>query len=141
MATLQSDLVLADVMPDSNVPAGMVLSAIGTYIVPTGGLSADDVIEMVPIPEGAQILDIVLHADNGTASLVIDVGDGDDVDRYLDGVDGSAAVIASLSADGDVAASPVGHTYSADDTIDITLLAAGATATHVYTMTVTYVMG
>ncbi len=114
--TVQSDAVKSDVMPDHSVPAGIVLSRTGTYVA-TAELDANSVLEMVPIPAGAQVLDIILKTSALGAGRTIDVGDGGDIDRFVDGGDASGAAVFRLSA-----AAGLNHEYAADDTIDIKVL-------------------
>lgn len=138
--TYYSSAVLSKDSPASNVPVGMVLGVKGTYTVPSGDIGAGDTIQMVYIPEGAIILDLVVSCSNGTvSSMTIDVGDDGDPDRFLDGIDGSAAFIASLSADGDVDNDGVGYEYTAENTIDM-LMSHAALEDDAYTMVVTYMM-
>ncbi len=139
MADVQSDLVVNGSVGHSSSPKGMVLAASASYIIPASeGPGQNDKVSMVPVPKGAVVLDVVVSATGGAASLSVDVGDDDDVDRFLDGITNTAAAVASLGADG--AAAGVGHEYTVDDTVDITFLGAAPTATHVYTMVVTYMM-
>lgn len=142
MADVQSPAVIANNYPSSNVPRGMVLASVGSYTIPaTDGPGIGDKVEMVRVPKGAIILDVVVSCPvAGTATMTIDVGDDALVDRFVDGIVASAAFVSSLSADGDDANSGVGYEYTTDDTIDMTFLTAAPTATHVYTMVVTYVM-
>lgn len=83
----------------------------------TTALVIDDVIEMIPLAEGVSVLDVILSTedlDSGTA-LLLDVGDGDTDDRYIaaDTV-GQAGGVARMSLHGGH-----GHTYTADDTLDV----------------------
>ena len=59
----------------------------------------------IPIPAGATVLDVRFMNDalwtNGT-SAVLNVGDGDDADGYLDGVDVLAAPIANIAGAGGI---------------------------------------
>ena len=89
----------------------------------------DDVIEMVPVYAGETVVGVSLAATdldtNGAPAIVMDVGDGDDVDFYIDGS------TAGQAGGGTVMTAPkVGFpkTYAADDTIDIRLDVAAATA-------------
>ena len=139
MPTFQTTEAAARDCGGSNVPAGMVIAVKGIWTVPAGTV-ATDVIEMVPVPAGATMLDVVVQASGGTTSLSLDVGDAVDPDRFIDGLTNTAAVISSVGSGGAVASVPVGFTYTEDDTIDITLVGAGATEDQVYTMVATYVM-
>lgn len=93
--------------------------------------AANDVLEVLPIPAKTLVLNVgvdVTTAD-GTAST-IDIGDGDDVDGYIDGHDanavGSAATVLALTeaAPNTVTGYSNGKYYAAADTIDITMLTA-----------------
>jgi len=125
--TAGTTAVYADVMPDHSVPAGIVLSRTGTYLA-TAALDANSIIQMVPIPKGAQVLDIILKTSALGTARTIDVGDGGDIDRFVDGGDASGAALFRLSA-----VAGLNHEYTADDTIDIKVLGdtfpAGGTAT------------
>lgn len=83
-------------------------------------LALNDVIEMVWVPEGAIIHDLVLSCedlDTGTAAITLSLGDGDDADRYITDSDiGQAGGMARLENQGGHM-----HTYSAADTIDVTV--------------------
>jgi hypothetical protein len=97
-----------------------------TYTV-AAALVVNDVIQMVKIPAGATILDVVLSAsdlDTGTsAAIVLDVGDDGDTDRFIDGsTAGQAGGVTHLN-------NRAGHcyTYTADNTIDVLVQVAPAT--------------
>jgi hypothetical protein len=78
---------------------------------------ANDVVQALNVP--AETLVEVLTALSG--SVTLDLGDGGDVDRYVDG-DTNAVGHATTVAN----ASNSGHVYATADTIDVTVL--GATA-------------
>ena len=120
----------------STVPMGVLIAATGVQTAPAG-TAIGDVIEMVPVPKGATVVDVKLHASAGTSLLTISVGDAGVPARYISALDAAAAVVASAN---NAAGNPVGYAYPANDTVDMVLAGAGATATHVYTMVVTYVM-
>lgn len=40
-----------------------------------------------PLPIGARVLNVILYTDDMGSTVTCDVGDADDADRYLDGVD------------------------------------------------------
>jgi len=102
----------------------------------TAALANTDVIKMVPVQAGEQVVGgWVFSPDldtNGAPTITIDVGDGDDPDRYVDGstVPRAGGIIefgAGVAATAAGAAS-FNHVYTAADTIDITVSAAVATA-------------
>jgi len=139
MATLTTSKVAAGVQARS-IENGVV-SVTATYTL-TAALAAADVIQMVKVPSGATVLNVILSCTdldtNGSPAIVLDVGDGDDTDRFIDGATvGQAGGVATLNAH-------VGHgyAYTADDTIDVTVATGpgtGATSGTVR-LTVLYTM-
>jgi hypothetical protein len=124
MATVQTTAVIAGVRPDANCPAGVVLSRSGLFTLAASdgdatALASGDVIEMVPVPKGAQIIDIMLEWTDldSSSGPTMDVGDGDATNGYLDGLDITAAGKATLTA-GTFVAYSIGKEYTAADTID-----------------------
>lgn len=103
--------------------------------------AVNDVVEMVPVPAGATITGITVGATdldtNGSPAIVLDVGDGSDVDRFIDG----ATVGQAGGSSSAFAVNGFGYTYSANDTIDVLVATGPATgaAGTVY-MRVAYVM-
>ena len=141
MATYTTSEVGSGVAPRS-VHAGVV-SVSSTFTVSTA-LAANDVIQMVKVPEGATVLDVILLSDDldigGTPAIVLDVGDGSDTNRFITGSTigqgGGVERMNSQVSHGETAK------YSSDDTIDITVAtgpATGATGVKV-TLTVLYTM-
>lgn len=116
-------------------------SATATQTIATA-LTASDVIEMIKVPAGARVIDCILVAgdlDTGaTPAIVLEVGDGDDRDRWIDGSTvGQAGGVARNNV-----ATGVDHTYATDDTVDVFVLTApqtGATGV-VVTLTVFYTL-
>lgn len=147
MATVSSDKVGSGVQP--RTPHSGVVSVTESYSVPASGdgTAAGDVIQMVKIPKGATVLEVILTSEDldtdASPTVVLDVGDGDDADRYIDGSDiGQAGGVARLGS-GVAAATTDGliHTYDAEDTIDVTVATAGTTkAAGVITLTVLYTL-
>ena len=83
-------------------------------------LGAADVLEVIRIPAQTLVTNVALEvttAEGGT--LTIDVGDGDNPDGYLDGVNGNATAAYLTVAGTD--AFEAGKYYTAADTIDIVL--------------------
>ena len=85
---------------DGNViDAGMrgagVLCCVDTYTYTDE--EADSVLDINTPPKGSRILDIVLVSACAETSLVFDVGDSADEDRYLDAAVGSAASITRMN--------------------------------------------
>ena len=124
----------------------------------SSGLAVTDTISGINIPKFATITDYYLIFDefdtNVTPTGTFDLGDADDVDRYLNGVTMGAttnvfdrrdadAVGALVTTVGDTTNTPsngVGFTYTADSTILLTVANAIATAATVgqLVLTVTY---
>lgn len=118
-----------------------VTSVSGEYSI-AAALVINDVIQMVKIPKGATILDMVLAADdldtNVSPAITLDVGDGTTADRFI--------AASTIAQGGGVArlgqVDGVQFTYTADDTIDVKVKAApgtGATEGHIR-LTVLYTM-
>ena len=109
-------------------------------------LTSGDVLEVLQIPAGTQVLAVGLNvttAEGGT--LTVDVGDGDDPDGYLDGVNGNAVagysssqVTISEGAPNTLSpALPWGKYYASADTIDVkTVNAADAAVMTVWALVV-----
>jgi len=97
-----------------------------TYTV-TAALVVNDVIQMVKVPSGAIITGVTIGATdldtNGAPAIVLDVGDGDDTARFIDG----ATVGQGGGSSDTLAVAGFGYTYSADDTIDVIVQVAPAT--------------
>jgi len=135
MATYQTTAVIAGVRPDATCPAGIVLSRYGLFTLAASGgdataLAQNDVIEMVPVPKGAQIIDInVQWTDLASAgSPTMDVGDGDDTNGWIDGLNITAAGISCLKT-ATFSAYYIGKEYTAADTIDVKIMDADCNAT------------
>lgn len=138
MATYDSPAVAAGVPPRA-IHAG-VTQASASFAL-TAALALNDVVRMVKVPRGATVLDVVLATtdlDTGSPAIVLDVGDGDDADRFVDG--------ATIGQGGGVARmnNPAGarHAYAADDTVDVLVATApgtGATSGTI-TLSVLYTM-
>jgi hypothetical protein len=102
-------------------------------------LLASDILEMVKVPAGATIQEIVLST---TASLgatsTVEIGDGGDTDRFFVAANfgnGAAGLIRNGVAAGH------GYKYTAEDTIDVRIATNATPATGaVVTMTVFYSM-
>lgn len=123
-------------------------SVIGTYTAATGAdLDTDDCIQMVKIPKGATILETIvavraagLDTSTGCTWSLGDTDSTDDLDRYI-----TVQTVGQSSAGGVVRMNnPAGHGYkfTADGTIDITIVAGASTnvATAVVTLVVIYSM-
>lgn len=113
MATVTSDKCSAGVQPHG-LRVGLV-STTATYS-PNGSMSTGDVIQMIKVPKGAQVVDLkVAYKLTGQGSYI--VGDGISTSRYMTATLGSVA--AGIGVMTSTTFTP--YTYSTDDTIDITL--------------------
>ena len=114
MATYTSDVVSGN-QSFKPFPSGQMGVRYAKFEATTA-LALNDVIQMVDVFAGETVHGVVLKVDDldtGTA-LVLDVGDGADTDRIIDGsTSGQAGGVDKE----DAAFAP--HTYTADDTIDI----------------------
>ncbi|MGI9451989.1 MAG: hypothetical protein ACR2QH_15315 [Geminicoccaceae bacterium] len=70
--------------------------AAGRVFVPAANLAATDTIEICKLPANARVLDIIV-GHTSAATMTIDVGDGTDVDKYLDGVVIASAAVGRLN--------------------------------------------
>ena len=132
MSTVTSTLVAAGVPKSLHAGAQSVFA----QYVTTASLTAASVIQMIPVPSGARLVDGWVKSP-GTGYLV-SVGDGGDVDRYVQSKSGSALQRFEVAAG-------MGYQYSVSDdaivrwdTIDILIGSAAATGT--FQMCVTYAM-
>jgi len=87
-------------------------------------LIINDVIQMVPVQKGIKVVGMRLVTDDrdGGTTSVLDVGDGSDTDRFIDGstigqAGGSADFLSGLV--GATPAAALGYEYTEDDTIDV----------------------
>jgi len=148
MATQKSAACIAGYGPDA--PDGNVKCRIGTWTFTDDGAAADgDVLQMVPVPKGAQIIDILIAWTDLTGGTM-EVGDGTTADRFFDGLtaddvgrvsmfggfDNSGAAAEGV-CEGEVKAN-LGYEYTVADTIDITLTGATVAASDEITMMVLY---
>lgn len=132
-STYTADKVASTVMSRS----GTDITAVYSTYEASVALVLDDIIQMVKVPAGATVLDVRLTVDDcdSGSGLVLDVGDGDDDDRYILGTtigQGGGTVRLGSGITGATAATNSLHTYSAEDTIDIhvdTAPAGGGTGT------------
>lgn len=95
--------------------------------------AANDVIQMVKVAPGVTVLDVKIVFDDLGTGVTVDVGDGTDVDYYIDGADVSTA--GGVKRADAVTSFP--KTYTSEDTIDITILGAAATGTITLVATMT----
>lgn len=91
-----------------------------------GRFAAHDVLELVPIPRGAMVLDVRLMNEALDACTTVTVGDRADPARYGAGLDLSAEGVRSLLCEGAVGA--FSHVYADHDVLTVTVPAAQTTA-------------
>lgn len=139
MATLKSTQLTNDaasppVRGEFNRNGSAVRFKLGTYVL-TGSELTGDVVQMVSLPKGA-IVDIYLSyikwEDLG-GTVTVEVGDGDDPDRYCSALAmGTASTTLTTTFEESVAVGTykAEHEYTANDTIDLTLttVTTGGTA-------------
>lgn len=111
------------------------ISAVYALTTASTSLSAGDVIQMVKIPSGAVVTDVVMTFLGGAQNTVAgNLGDGDSSARFL--------ASTSLSNNGVVRATlGLPYSYSQDDTIDLSItVVTSATLVGSVALTVTYKM-
>lgn len=121
MATYQSSLVTDGIVYDEVGPKVRKAS----YDITAAMLAGTHVFQMIPVYKGEMLAElIVVSGDldtNGSPTAAFTVGDGGDVDRFIStniaGTGGNIRLEHNL-----------GYVFPADDTIDIDLSAAAATA-------------
>lgn len=140
-STLTTDKVASTVQARAGIG---IESVFATYTI-TAAFVINDVIQMVKVPKGATVLELVFHTTDLDTStgIVLQIGDGDDVDRYVkDSAIGQTGGTVRLGA-GIVNNSGANYTYTAEDTIDVkvTTAASGTAATSgTLSMAVIYAM-
>lgn len=88
MATFKSDAVKSGLMFLGTAQPGCVLCRSGQM---KAQFTAGDVVELVPIPKGAMVLDVRVVNEALDACTSVSVGDKDDPDRYFAALDLSSA--------------------------------------------------
>jgi hypothetical protein len=97
-----------------------------TFSIPAGqSISAGDVIQMIRVPDGAQVVSVGVKSTYNSAD--IEVGDDLSTNRYINVTDTSAQYAASMFGAGVMASAVAPYTYSTDDTIDILITVASVT--------------
>ena len=132
MATYYTDRTLAGTAGNTatRTPARVdgrgLVSQIATITIGTA-LANNDIIQLFTMPAGAVIEDLTVSSDGTQGAnndAVFTVGDGDDADRYITTAGGLA-----LRTGGGVNRlnnyAGHGHTYSAEDTIDLKVTTQG----------------
>ena len=114
--------VAAGINKVSSVTVDLNFATITTERAAAGltALTSADVLEVIKVPAQTLVTHVALEvttAEGGT--LTVDVGDGDNTDGYLDGVNANATAAYLTVAGTD--AYEAGKYYTAADTIDIVL--------------------
>ena len=113
------------------------------YTVTAGAaLVINDVIQMLKVPKGARVMEVILAAtdldSNVTPLITLDVGDGDDPDRYI-----AASTIGqtggTVRLGSGITTLTEAFTYTADDTIDVLVKAAPATGATTFSIRLTVI--
>jgi hypothetical protein len=145
--TVSSDAQTSKVCPDSCIPAGIVLTRTGTYTA-TADMEANSVIHLIPMPKGAQLLDLLIAWQALGSGVTLDVGitdtdyTGYGIDMFFDGLAAEYAGYARWGAImGGAAAATAGNVthgakflantwpyeFTADGCIDVKGLASSGT--------------
>lgn len=96
--------------------------------------SAGDVIQMVPVPKGAVVVELNATFGLGGGATTINIGDGNSTGRFAASLSTNVALVQRATAG-------LGYSYSAEDTIDIVIgTATSASAVGTYRLTVMYAM-
>lgn len=119
--------------PPKYIENGCVIKS-ATMTIPWSA-SNTAVVQMVNIPKGAQIADVILMWDTAgtTTQFTFNVGDGNATGRYITSLSATGSGVAhagfSVAAPGYLTQGGIGYSYSAEDTIDIfaTAVASGST--------------
>lgn len=106
--------------------ASQLLTRYASYSL-TAALAAADVVEMIRVPAGAIIYSVLLKVTdldtNGTPTITLTVGDGADTDRLVT----SSTIGQAGGSTTTLASTGLLYTYTAEDTIDITVGTGPAT--------------
>lgn len=112
---------------------GLVRTLIETY---ADGGEANTVVYLGDkLPNGAIVLGMEVICNYADASLTLDIGDADDIDRYADGLDASSAINGRIA----IPTAGVGYvigTADGDNQLQVKLL--GATASGAFKIVVYY---
>jgi len=122
MATHKSAAVLSGIMPDHAL-AGNVHFRHGYFTTADDDMVSGETIEMLPIPQGARILELMVRCDTVlTGGTGTEIGDGDSNARFYNALTMAAAMYARFGETKyGFVESGVGYKYAQDDTIDIYL--------------------
>lgn len=133
MATLTASAANSNAQATYNVIGTVTRTVFYTHNV---ALSAGDVVQMLKVPNGCQIHNVAVSAISFSAGVVtMNIGYGGDASAFGASVvlSGSAIAMTSMTGRG------LGYSFSAEDTIDLTVAAISAPpATATIALTVVY---
>jgi len=112
--------------------------AVGYVPASTLTIEDGDIIEMVKVPIGAVVADVLLLTGAFGASVTADVGDGNTDDLYISAANVAAASITKMESLG---LAGVPYVYTVADTIDVTLEGANPADTVAFALIVGYLTG
>lgn len=121
MATVTADRAASNV--NARQQEKGVFCEVSTYEL--SSTANGTIIQMLKVAAGTTVLDGFIHFDALGGSTTVDVGDGDDDDRYISAKDTSSAGRQYFGEN--VAGFP--RTYSSEDTIDCIIEGADGTGT------------
>ncbi len=118
--------------------AGNVQGVIG-YVAAADALiiNQNDIVQMVKVPLGSTVMDLLLDYNNAGANVNISVGDDDNAAIYIAAFAAASAAIKRR----DVSIAGVPKTYTAEDTIDVKFTNANPTDNIAFALYVMYICG
>lgn len=119
MATYTATAAQANQPPIYNVNGSIDRVVQYTF---TSSATANDVVQMVRVPAGAIIAAVNLAVSYSAGVTTVNIGDGNDTSAYGASVvlSGSVVALTSMTYRG------LGRSYSAEDTIDVTIASTSA---------------
>lgn len=130
MATVNSTTYAAQDAGKMALNAGV--ANVGLHVISTSyeasSLAANDIINLFKMPKGAVIYGLDVYFDDLGTGTTLDVGDSNDVDRYIDGADTATAAGAAHITLADAIGYRIG-TNTGDDVITAKNLGGSATGT------------
>ena len=130
MATVNSTTYAAQAAGKMALNAGIANSAIKVISTTyeASSLAANDIINLFELPKGAVVMDLIVAFDDLGTGTTLDVGDSNDVDRYIDGADTATAAGAARMSLADGFGYRIG-TNTGDNVIQAKNLGGAATGT------------
>lgn len=130
MATVNSTTYAAQASGKMSLDAGIASAAIKVISTTyeASALSANDVINLFVLPKGAVVMDLIVAFDDLGTGTSLDVGDSNDVDRYIDGADTATSAGAARMTLADGFGYRIG-TNTGDNVIQAKNLGGAATGT------------